>query len=296
MILQKRDIEILKFIAKFGYVNSEHLVKMFGLTNPRLTQIAKRLIENDYLTKERLLAKEPAIYHLKQKGAELVKTNKIKPISLQNLKHNLLVIDVYIDLKKKNPGLEILSDREQRAGKFGKMANRAVPDLLILTDEQAGKKNIAIEVELSRKNKQRLSKILAKHSREYLETHYYCNASTFEYLEREAKLKSNVKVYNYFEYEEIPAEIEEALAKVKFTDYPAPQTGGQSSDKLTRIRINGLEKENKELVTRLNAIKSNTNKLKEYFEKIAFKKSTFGGSYTLTAEEQEKLSNLIREL
>lgn len=290
MIIQTRDIDILKFINKFGYVNSVHIQKNFDLSQQRASQILIRFLKNNYLVKEQILAKEPTIYYLTSKGAELIKANKIKPISLQNLKHNLLVTDVYIDLKKKSPGLEILSDREQRAGKFGKMANRAVPDLLILTDEQAGKKNIAIEIELSRKNKQRLDKILAKHSREYLETHYYCNSSTFEYLEREAKLKSNVKVYNYFEYEEIPPEIEQALAEIK----PATGQAGVVASKDLELKAIRLENLLKAKDKELNIAKNKLDRIKKVFEDLRFKKATFGNSYSLSGEELERIKKIIK--
>jgi len=76
MILQARDVEILKFIAKFGFVNSLQITNLFKLSKPRTSQLLMRLSKNDYLSKEQLLAKQPSIYTLKTKSADLLKVIK----------------------------------------------------------------------------------------------------------------------------------------------------------------------------------------------------------------------------
>jgi len=157
MILQSRDLEILHFINKFGYVSTDHIANLFSMTKPRVSQILNRLRDDNYIKSERILVNKPAIHLLRTKGTELIKANRVKKVSLQNLTHNLCVIDVYVDLILEKPELNIKSDRELRAGiKFTKKKRNHMPDLIIETEELNGKKNIAIEVELTKKSKDRL--------------------------------------------------------------------------------------------------------------------------------------------
>ena len=203
MILQTRDIGILKFIDKFGYVTSVHIQNFFELKQSRASQILSRLMKNDFLKKERILTDEPNIFTLRTAGAELIKSHRIKKITLQNLRHNLLLVDIFIDLKLKNPELEILSDRELRAGRgFG--AKGHIPDMEIITPIQDGRKNIAIELELSRKSLKRVKSILYALENKYIETHYYCDNSVFDHIKRAVELKRGFKVFNYFKLERKP--------------------------------------------------------------------------------------------
>jgi hypothetical protein len=283
MILQTRDIEILKFIAKFGYVNSLHISNMFGLSKPRTSQILQRLLKVEYIKKENIFTNEPNIFTLLTEGAELIKAKKIRKITLQNLRHNLLLVDIFIDLKLKNPELEILSDRELRAGRgFG--AKGHIPDMEIITPIQDGRKNIAIELELSRKSLKRVKSILYALENKYIETHYYCDNSVFDHIKRAVELKRGFKVFNYFKLEEIP-QIAEVVQKIE----------NNIVEELKELKIqNNLLGNGKNQITKeLEKLQKNIMELKKYFEYIDFKKSTFGNNYSLGGEELKKLEQLI---
>lgn len=288
MILQNRDLEILRFIAKFGYVNNDHIAKLFGLTKPRLSQLLKRLIVADYIKGERILLREPTIYTLRNKATELIKCPRFKKVSLQNLKHNLLVIDVYIDLKLDNPSLEIMSDRDLRLGrKIGKVNTDSIPDLVIKTGEENGKKDIAIEIEISRKNRKRIKTVIAKREREYLETYYYCSSSVYSFIKSETQFKNGFKVFDYFNISEDTyiQPIAEKVEQVK--------TNSILELKDLKIKNTKLESEKKALIKDIGILKSKVEGLQKDFANVDFKKATFGSSYSLSSEDLEKIKNII---
>ena len=283
MILQTRDIEILKFIAKFGYVNSLHISNMFILSKPRTSQILQRLLKSEYIKKDNIFANEPNIFTLRTAGAELIKSNRVKKITLQNLRHNLLLVDVYIAIKLKNPELEILSDRELRAGRgFG--AKGHVPDMEIITPIQDGKKNIAIELELSRKSLKRVKSILYALENKYIETHYYCANTVFDHINRAVGFKKGFKVFNYFKLDEAPivADVVQNIEKNIIEEL-----------KELKIQNNLLDNSKKQITKELEKLQKNIIELKKYFEDIDFKKATFGNNYSLGGEEFNKLEQLI---
>jgi DNA-binding MarR family transcriptional regulator len=283
MILQTRDIEILRFIAKFGYVNSLHISKMFILSKPRTSQIVQRLIKSEYIKKDNIFTNEPNIFTLLTAGAKLIKSNRVKKITLQNLRHNLLLVDVYINLKLKNPELEILSDRELRSGRgFG--AKGHVPDMEIITPVENGKKNIAIELELSRKSIKRVKPILFLLKRKYIETHYYCDDSVYDHINRLVLGYQSVKVFSYFKLEQFP-EVAELVQNVE----------NKVSEELKEIKIknNILDNEKISLNKQLEKLHKDIQKLKEHFSEVDFKKSAFGSNYSLGLEELIKLEQLI---
>ena len=291
MILQTRDIEILKFIAKFGYVNSLHISNMFGLSKPRTSQILQRLLKVEYIKKDNIFTNEPNIFTLLTAGAELIKSKRVKKITLQNLRHNLLLVDVYIAIKLKNPELEILSDRELRAGRgFG--AKGHIPDMEIVTQEQNGRKNIAIELELSRKNIKRIKSIFFTLKRKYVETHYYCDTSVYSHIKKLVIGNENIKVFDYFKLEEAPqiAEI------VKDIERNKTETIKQAHNNISKV-----ERENKQLLRDISNLESKNERLKEnikhlkkVFNEVDFKKATFGNNYILTGDDLERLSILFK--
>jgi len=286
MILQTRDIEILKFIAKFGYVTSVHIQNFFELKQSRASQILSRLMKNDFLKKERILTDEPNIFTLRTAGAELIKSHRIKKITLQNLRHNLLLVDIFIDLKLKNPELEILSDRELRAGRgFG--AKGHIPDMEIITPIQDGRKNIAIELELSRKSLKRVKSILYALENKYIETHYYCDNSVFDHIKRAVEFKRGFKVFNYFKLEET-SQIAEVVQKIE------NNAGAELKD--YKIKITRLESDKKVLSKDLGILQSKIDRFKKRFESLDIKKATFGSSYSLSSEELENFKQFVKEL
>ena len=286
MILQDRDIDIFKFINKFAFVSTTHLVAMFGLTERRTYQILARLVTNSYLEKQRVITSEPSIYCLTKLSADLLQSKKPKPITLQNLKHNLLLVDVYISIKLESPELEVLSDRDLRKGKgFGYKGH--IPDLLVKTIELNGKKDIAIELELTTKDKKRLKTILRRTERlDYLEVHYYCNSSTYNLLSKETKFISLFKVFNYFKDEHKP--LKDVVAYIQEKDI--------SKSKDLEILANKQKNEISLLNSRVSKKEKEIEVFKNRFDKFEFKKTTFGNNYSLTGEDFIIMQRIVKNL
>jgi Mn-dependent DtxR family transcriptional regulator len=288
MILQDRDVEIFKFINKFAFVNTLQISKMFDLSKSRTSQILSRLEKHGYLNKEQVLAKEPVICSITKQSADLIESKKPKPITLQNLKHNLLLVDVYIHLKLENPNLnlKIKSDRDLRKGKgFGYKGH--IPDLLIETDQYGNKKDIAIELELSRKDIKRMKTVLSNLSRQnYVEVHYYCNGSTYNQTSRLTKLLSGFKVFNFFE--DTLASIEPIIADIQSKDV--------SKSKDLEILIRKQTNDISLLSDRVSQEEAKVQKIIDSFEKLEFKKATFGNTYSVSCDDLTKFKNAIRGL
>lgn len=286
MILQDRDVEIFKFINKFAFVSTAHISNMFSMNKQRTSFVLIRLVKSEYLKKEQILAKQPSIYSLTKKGADLIQSKKPKPITLQNLTHNLLLVDVYISIKLESPDIEVLSDRDLRKGKgFGYKGH--IPDLLVKTLELNGKKDIAIELELTTKDKKRLKTILRRtESLDYLEVHYYCNNSTYNLISKETKFIRLFKVFNYFKNEQKP--IKDVVADIKEKDV--------SKSKDFEILANKQQNEISLLNNRVSKKEKKIEAFKNRFDKFEFKKTTFGNNYSLTGEDFIIMQIIVKNL
>lgn len=181
-LLKPEEVQMLEFLAKFGVAHDRHillhLAKLVQVTigdseylekiNPQIDDSAeilknyakmiKRLVAADYIVQHKLYANEGAYITLGALGADLLATKAVKGLSLNTLKHDMLVLDLYFDLLDKNPGGLVMSERELRFASGIKVGDKKkVPDLL-LTD--AENKQIAIEVEISEKSHARLIEII----------------------------------------------------------------------------------------------------------------------------------------
>jgi DNA-binding PadR family transcriptional regulator len=294
MILQDRDLEILKFINKFGYVGLDHIRELYNFSQSRVYQILGRLIKNDYIDKKRVIADQASIYWLKTKGADLLETNRINKVSLQNIEHNLIVLNVYLELMKQNSTLEIKSDRELRQGKgFGYTGH--IPDLEIQTEEQNGKKNIAIEIEISRKDRKRLKSIVStmEHGSKYLEVHYYCLGSSINLVREVTEFKPMFKVFEYMglkyeKFQEVVKGVSEVAEQVKIDN------GKRVKD--LEIKANRLESNLKGKDKEIESLQNKMARVKKAFENVGFKKATFSSSYSLSSEDLEILSRFFKQI
>jgi hypothetical protein len=259
---------------------------MFSLTKPKTYHILSRLVKFGYLEKKQVLANTPCIHSITKLSADLIYSKKPKPITLQNLTHNLLLVDVYISIKLENPELEILSDRDLRKGKgFGYKGH--IPDLLVKTLELNGKKDIAIELELTTKDKKRLKTILRRtENLGYLEVHYYCNNSTYNLISKETKFISLFKVFNYFKNEQKP--IKDIVADITEKDV--------SKSKDLEILANKQKRDIFSLNSRVTELETNNRQLNDFFNSIEFKKSTFGNSVSASLEDIHRLHKIIKDV
>lgn len=175
MKITQRDIEILREINAFGYVDVNFIEQRFQLQKKLAYRRLKKLVDNNYLKHSRVLYGEPGVYQVTHKGAQLSEDHlpPLKRISFATYCHTLAVAHASIALIKQFGGSFLtermlrLTKREMDAG----ACEHNCDGVLILND-----KKIAIEVELTMKTKQRIEDIMMDYSlqSEYSEVWYLC--------------------------------------------------------------------------------------------------------------------------
>ena len=157
--LQAEDVKLLECVAKFGVVQDRHVFLYcqnhnYSLDPVTYSKACKRLVRAEYLGTQMIYADQDSYLMLGPRGSELMATKAVKAIPLNTINHDMLVLDLYFDLLAKNPGSEIMSERELRFSTGVKVGDKKkVPDLLM-------DNKIAIEVELSEKSNARLIEII----------------------------------------------------------------------------------------------------------------------------------------
>lgn len=170
-----RDIEILRFINDFGFCEITHICKAFGLSRLRAYQIMKRLVVLDFVIHQRIFYGKRGIYSLSKLGASQTQLSELKKIPLAHYDHYLKVIDVYLHLLKCYPDSEWISERHVLKKQFSRGLGQKghIEDGVLILDG----KQIAIEVELSKKGGYRVEKIVRSYASRF-EIHavwYFCS-------------------------------------------------------------------------------------------------------------------------
>jgi hypothetical protein len=168
--LLERDVKILEFIAKFGFCQDRHIIQLCDLTPKYYLKVIKRLVDEDYVERNRILAYEEAYLMLSKNGGRFLGlTTTAKPV-LNTLNHDTLLIDLYFKLETYYTNANFKTDKELRRDYAIHEANetKRIPDILI--DD-----SIAIELELSEKPLNKLTAIINSYilSNDISEVHYY---------------------------------------------------------------------------------------------------------------------------
>lgn len=199
MYLTQRDREILKFINQFGFCEMPQIEKRFGLKKPRSYKVIKRLVRECFVIHERIFHHRHGIYRLSKSGAELTDLPAIDKVSVANYHHQLMVIEVCMQLAKKYPEAIWMSERELVRENFKKFKMERgqrghMPDGVMLFPDG---KQIAIEVELTMKGSWRLEKILEHYLRswDYKEVWYFCAADILRKMSKVIGGKTYIKCF-----------------------------------------------------------------------------------------------------
>lgn len=164
--LQDDEFRVLEFISRFGYCQIKHVYKLFA-SHSSVKRILDRLISKDYLIKLKILANQSPYLVLTQKIAKSFNSKYIKEPTLKDIKHNSLLIDLFLYLNNCYEDIKIDTEIKKDTN-FYKSFNFRIPDLLI-NDE------IAIELELTLKSKNKLIEIINTYMVDIgiKEVHYY---------------------------------------------------------------------------------------------------------------------------
>lgn len=174
LALLERDVNILQFIGKFGFCMERHVFQLCNLTEKYGAKVIKRLVDANYIVRQKVLAYESAYLFLTKEAAQFLDIRQNAKVVLNVLNHDTLLIDLYLHLKiHYNDATLIKTDKEIRReiGIFDNNEIVRVPDLLIGTEEG----QVAIELELSEKSVPRLEWIINSYivNDEIDTVHYY---------------------------------------------------------------------------------------------------------------------------
>jgi len=176
-----RDLDIIRWINGFGFVETKHIVNKFKISEGTAYTRLKKLVSHGYLKFERIFHGKSGIYRATKLGVNL--TNDILPpikkVKISQYHHDLVLIDLSIILAETIGGT-FITERHIRHEKGLKGVGQRghISDAELVLDN----KKIAIEMELSSKGKTRRRSILNFYLRkfEYKELWYFCGSSEIQ--------------------------------------------------------------------------------------------------------------------
>lgn len=197
MELTFRDIEILCFINDFGLCETRQLCERFSLLPYRINRIMNRLIGKGLAFREKIFFGRDHCFRATEAGASYTNLPKLNDIYLGTYFHLIGSIDLYNKLHKLYPQAHYISERRIRhaknAERFGFRGH--VSDGILLIDE----KKIALELELTSKNRFRLETILKGYSANF-DTHevwYFCARNVLTSVATASSHLNYVKVFDF---------------------------------------------------------------------------------------------------
>lgn len=162
---------ILEFLSRVGYCQEQHLVRLLNLEDGRAVVYNKirSLVKKDLVVKIYFLQGEDYFIMLTKAGAAHFGIAPSKKLVLNTLKHDMLVLDLWLHLKHTHIDSIIQTEKElKRSSGLSGVGISKVPDLLLNNE-------IAIEVELTAKTETRLREIINSYilKPEIVQVHYY---------------------------------------------------------------------------------------------------------------------------
>lgn len=163
MVLVERDFELFKWLNGFGFATVEQVANWMGVGLHVARARLRKLEGEGLLVRERLFFRGGAIVQVTKAGAAVASDDLklVRNFNLSQFSHDSQLIDLSLKLVKENPGSWFWSARRIRhdlsiggAGEKGHVAD----GYLVLENGN----RYAVELELTRKSKSRVKKILGR--------------------------------------------------------------------------------------------------------------------------------------
>lgn len=181
MIIQDRDIEIIKWINSYGFATAGQIQRKMSVGESTAYIRIKKLVDGGYLARERILHGSARVHKPTNKAIRLACDDlpPVKQISLPSYKHDQALTDLALSLERQHRGVFTPERRirhalgENSIGRAGR-----IPDGIFESDSHH--KPIAIELELSVKSKQRLKNIFNSYmsNLDYAQVWYFTDQQT----------------------------------------------------------------------------------------------------------------------
>ena len=195
MILNNRDLFILRLVYRFRFCLGRHIKVLAGFSGLRATDRRLRaLVDGKYLMRKKYMYGVPYLYTLTHKGRVLLGVNKrADVIRVDRIFHDIYVLDavIFCTIQYGITLSDIVSDKEKNV-ENGFKARSHNPDFIATIQEQ----RYAIEIELTPKSKIRTEKIIRDNYLNYDYQVWITNNSTVIALINSFTNKySNIKIY-----------------------------------------------------------------------------------------------------
>ena len=202
MVLQERDIEILRWVNGCGFVTVNQVKRWMGVGETAGYVRVRKLVDGGYLKRKRVFHNQERIHWISNQAQNLIQDDVKNPkrVNISTYHHDLLLVDLGLYLEKTNEGNFIperrvrnLNVTESVIGKKGR-----IPDGVLI--QQNNQKPIAIELELSLKSKDRLRKIINDYmvNFNYSAVWYFTNnQAVHNALSKFIKPPSPIKIYQF---------------------------------------------------------------------------------------------------
>ncbi len=198
MRVTERDIKLLKWINKFGFVTINQVTKFLGIKKSAGYEMINRLVVNKYLLHEMIFHRQKGAYKLTPRGAALADENlpALRRINIMNYNHDIKLTDLILDLQH-NLNYKVTTEREIRHN-FARNSwgtQNHTPDAILDLNSQ----NIALELELTRKSKARFDKIFQHYLQtpKYKEVWYFSDSKeVLKFLAPYSEKANFFKVFN----------------------------------------------------------------------------------------------------
>ena len=161
----ERDEKIIREVSRWRVILSRHITILAGFTGQRACERRlKKLAENGYIQRKRVLYGVPGIYSLAKAGLALIGEKKNSEVRVEQIQHDIAVLDTAIYLHRvKGIAFEQMQTEKQLHSIDGFGMRRHRPDIVITREGKA----YCVEVELSLKAKARLEGIIKANFMDY---------------------------------------------------------------------------------------------------------------------------------
>lgn len=185
MKLTARDLEILKFINKFGFTRIDHIVNKFDFGTKRRAYFRLRqLVDGSLVAHERILYNDAGFYRVTAKGANFTELPYLAKVNLATYEHDIKLINLSLELLRRYPKADWISERMLKKEKHDRVGKRGhfCDGILVMPDDT----QIAIELELTKKGKARLERIINGYVRqfEFKKIWYFCGDTCYNRISK----------------------------------------------------------------------------------------------------------------
>ena len=174
----ERDLELLKWINGFGFVMAGQVARWMNVDEKVAGRRLRKLESIRLISRERVFHRGGSVVRVTKDGVKMSgdELGPMKTLRLGTFEHDKSMVDLSLDLVSQNEGSYFLPERRIRheRGQKGVGQKGHISDGILTKSD---KKRIAVELELSRKQRWRLDKIVSEFQADMSldEVWYFCS-------------------------------------------------------------------------------------------------------------------------